>query len=120
LVAAFLLKPFGIFGLMLTWLIAEIVQTIYILRLNVQLFSPAIKISLAPILRLIAVLVVAFGIAAWPAFASVHWPLTTVVAVAVSVTLLVSLGSYYAFGLDDVRALLLLKIKQRFAPPPIA
>jgi len=119
-VSAFLLNPFGILGFMYAWLIAEIVQTIYILRLNVQLFPAGIKISLAPILRLVAVLVITFGIAAWPAFASVQWPLTTVVAVAVSVTLLVSFGSYYVFGLDDVRSLLINKIKQRLEPPPIA
>jgi O-antigen/teichoic acid export membrane protein len=120
LVSAFLLRSFGIFGFMLMWLTAEIAQTIYILRLNVRLFPPGMKISMAPVLRLIAVLVVAFGIAAWPAFASVQWPLAIVVAVAISVTLLVSLGSYYAFELDDVRSLLLSRIKQRFAPPPIA
>jgi hypothetical protein len=88
------------------------------LRLNVQLFPADMTISMAPVVRLVAVLVIAFGLAAWPVFASVEWPLATVVAAAVAVMAVVSAGSYYAFGLDEVRSLLLSKIRQRLSPRP--
>jgi O-antigen/teichoic acid export membrane protein len=118
LVAAFLMKPFGIFGLMFAWLAAEIAQTVYILRLNVRLFPADMAISMAPVARLAAVLLVAFGLAAWPVFAAVDWPLPTVAAAASAVTLTILVGSYYAFGLDEVRALLLSKIRRQFSPRP--
>jgi O-antigen/teichoic acid export membrane protein len=114
--AGFLMQPFGIFGFMVAWLAAEIAQTIYILRLNMQLFPPESAISVAPVVRLVAVLAVAFGLAAWPVFASVNWPLPTVVAVATAVMLIISVGSYFAFGLDEVRVVIIGKIRQRFAP----
>jgi O-antigen/teichoic acid export membrane protein len=118
LIAAFLMKPFGIFGFMFTWLAAEVAQTLYILRLNVQLFPADMTISMVPVVRLLAVLAVAFGLAAWPVFASIRWPLPTVVASAVLLMLIISAGSYYAFGLDEVRSLLLSKIRQRMSPRP--
>jgi O-antigen/teichoic acid export membrane protein len=114
--AGFLMRPFGIFGFMVAWLVAEIAQTIYILRLNMQLFPPESAISMAPLVRLVAVLAIAFGLAAWPVFASVNWPLPTVVAVAAAVMLIISAGSYFAFGLEEVRVVLLSKLRQRLAP----
>jgi O-antigen/teichoic acid export membrane protein len=118
--AAALMKPYGIFGLMFSWLAAEIAQTVYILRLNVQLFPPGMTISMAPVGRLIGVLVFAFGCAAWPVYAGVRWPLPAVVAAAAAVVLLVSCGSYFAFGLDEVRVLLVSKLRQRLSPGPLA
>jgi hypothetical protein len=56
-------------------------------------------------------------IAAWPTFASVQWPLITVVAVAISIILLVAVGSYYTFGVQEVRSLFMSRIKQRLTPP---
>ncbi len=118
MVAGFLMKPFGILGFMLSWLVAELAQTIYILRLNVELFPAEMKISKAPVVRLAAVLSVAFGLAAWPVFAGVDWSLPAVVAVAVVLMLFISLGSYFAFGLDEVRALLVARILKRAARQP--
>jgi hypothetical protein len=117
-IGGLLMKPFGIFGFMLTWLAAEVAQTAYILRLNVELFPADVKISMAPVARLAAVLSVAFGLAAWPVFESVHWPLPVVVAAAVLLMLAISAGSYFAFGLDEVRSLLIAKIRQRISPQP--
>lgn len=111
-----LMKPFGIFGFMMAWLAAEVAQTGYILRLNVQLFPREVTISMAPMGRLLGVLVVAFGLAAWPVFASVRWSLFQVVGAAVVLMLAISAGSYFAFGLDEVRALLVAKIRQRLSP----
>jgi O-antigen/teichoic acid export membrane protein len=112
----FLMQPFGIFGFMVAWLAAEIVQTIYILRLNMDLFPSESAISIVPVVRLVAVLALAFGLAAWPVFASMTWPLSTVVAVTVAIMLVISAGSYFAFGLDEVRVMIVSKIKRRRAP----
>jgi O-antigen/teichoic acid export membrane protein len=118
LVAFVLMRPLGILGLMLAWLGAEVAQTIYILRLNVQLFPADVTISMVPVVRLLAVLTVAFGLAAWPVFASVEWPLAIVVGTAVLLMLTISIGSYFAFGLDEVRFLLVSKIRHRMSPRP--
>jgi len=117
-VSAFLMKPFGILGFMFTWLATELAQTVYILRLNVKLFPEQMTISMAPVVRLLGVLTVAFGLAAWPVFAGVDWSLPAVVGTAIAIMLCISLGSYFAFGLDEVRLLLVSKIRQRFSPRP--
>ncbi|MDP9066457.1 MAG: hypothetical protein M3O06_11405, partial [Pseudomonadota bacterium] len=115
-IAALLMKTFGIYGLMAAWLGAEIAQTAYILRLNVALFPADITISMAPVGRLAAVLVVAFGLAAWPVFASVNWSMPAVLGCAAAVMLVITAGSYRAFGLNEVSVLLMTKIRQRLGP----
>ena len=116
LVAGFAIGPLGIFGFMFAWLAAELAQTAYILRLNVQLFPADSPISMAPVARLGAVLIAAFSLAAWPVFASVRWPLTAVVGVAVLIMLFISAASYFTFGLAEVRLLLVSKLRRRFSP----
>jgi hypothetical protein len=117
-VAALLMQPFGILGFMWAWLAAELAQTIYILRLNVQMFPADMKISMGPVGRLLAVLLIAFGLAAWPVFEGVNWSPTATAGVAVSLMLFIVLGSYFAFGLGEVKALLLARIRQRVARKP--
>jgi O-antigen/teichoic acid export membrane protein len=116
LISAFLLRPFGVIGFMFVWLAVEVLQTIYILRLNVRLFAKETKISMAPMVRFGGVLALGFGIAAWPAYASRSWPLGRVVGVALVTTLLLSLVSYYAFGLNQVRSLIEARIRRRLIP----
>jgi O-antigen/teichoic acid export membrane protein len=116
--AALLMKPFGIVGFMCTWLAAELAQTVYILRLNVQMFPADMAVSMGPVARLLAVLLIAFGLAAWPVFEGVDWSLPAAVGVAVSLMIFISLGSYFAFGLDEVRLLLLARIRQRVSRRP--
>jgi O-antigen/teichoic acid export membrane protein len=116
LISAFLLKPFGILGFMFMWLAAEAAQTFYILRLNVELFPREMKISMAPVMRLAWALAVFFAIAAWPAFASAHWPLGMVAAVAVAITLMITVASYYAFGVNQVRSVLESRLRRRLVP----
>jgi O-antigen/teichoic acid export membrane protein len=115
-ISGFLIKPFGVLSLTFVWLAAEVAQTIYILRLNVRLFPREVKISSGPVVRLFMGLAVAFAIAAYPAYASVHWPLSKVVAVAVTCTLLMSAASYYLFGLNEVRHVFQSRIRRRLIP----
>ena len=79
--AALLMKPFGIEGLMYAWLAAELAQTIYIVRLNVQMFPSDMTISMGPMVRLLAVLLISFSLAAWPVFDGADWSLPAMVGV---------------------------------------
>jgi O-antigen/teichoic acid export membrane protein len=112
-----LLKSIGIWGFMIAWLITEIVQTAYIMRLNEKLFSTEYGVSTGPVMRLVLVSLFAFSTAAWPTFASTHWTLGTVTLGAVAIILIISIGSYFAFGLNEVRSLLFSKIRERFVTP---
>jgi len=116
IISGFLIKPFGVLSLTFVWLAAEVAQTVYILRLNIKLFPREVKISSGPVVRLAFALVIAFAIAAYPAYASIHWPLSKVVAVAVTSTLLMSTASYYLFGLDEVRHVFQSRIRRRLVP----
>jgi hypothetical protein len=113
--AAALIPFFGVLGLTVAWLAAELIQTAYVVRLNTELFPPEVKISAAPMFRLGAVLAVGFLLALWPSLAATHWPLGTIFLVASSLTALVLAGCYYAFDLRDVRSLILSKLGRRVA-----
>jgi hypothetical protein len=71
---------------------------------------------MAPVMRLAWALAVFFAIAAWPAFASAHWPLGMVAAVAVAITLMITVASYYAFGVNQVRSVLESRLRRRLVP----
>lgn len=114
-VSALLLKPFGIEAFLAVWAVTEAMQVIYILRLNVKLFPPEVGISAAPVVRLVGVLVAAFALAAWPCWHSVNWHLPTVVAVAVGVTAVLAIASYFAFDLSEVVSVLRSRIRPRMA-----
>jgi hypothetical protein len=114
--SVFLLPAVGILGFMSMWLAAEILQVAYIVRLNVQLFPPEFTISTAPVLKFLAVLLVVFSLAAWPAFQSIHWSLLSVVAVALPIVSITLTGSYFAFDLGEVRLVLLARLRRRWSP----
>lgn len=115
-VSFFCMKAFGLPGFLLTWLTWEIIQTSFILRLNKQLFPTEFPISTRPVTRLAAFMTAAFALAAIPAFFEKSWPLDLVVVVAVAVTSLLGLAGYFVFGADEVRALIVARMRSRFAP----
>jgi O-antigen/teichoic acid export membrane protein len=110
-----LLKAFGIEGFLGIWMITEIAHVVYILHLNTRLFPKEVGISTAPVIRLGAVLVVAFALAAWPCWRGAVWPLPTVVGVAVAATAAVALTSYFLFDLGDVVGILQSRLRRRMA-----
>lgn len=112
-VSAVLLKPLGIEALLVVWAITEIAFVAYILRLNERLFPPEVGISVAPVLKLAGVLAVSLAVAAYPCWHSVSWLLPTVVAVAVGVTSMIGMVSYFAFDLSEVLGLVQSQFRRR-------
>ena len=113
--AAVTLRPFGIAALMVLWLAAEIVQAGWILRLNKVLFPPEIHVSMAPVLRALAMLTVCFSLLVWPIYHSAQWSLGTTVGVAIGAVSVLSVVSYFVFGLREVQTLLRTKLRSHFA-----
>jgi hypothetical protein len=115
IVSIFMMKTLGLAGFMYTWLVWEVLQTAFVVRLNSKLFPAEFQISKGPIVRLCIFMMISFGGVAWPAFLEVHWPLIAVIATAVTVTALLGSIAYPLFGLSEVRTILQSKLRQRFA-----
>ena len=115
-ISFFAMQAFGLQGFLFTWLACEMIQTAYIVHLNVKLFPAEMHISISPVLRLFAFMAVAFGLAIWPTFADAHWPLWLDVTVAAGLTLLLAIAGYFFFGVAEVRELVQSKLSRRFAP----
>lgn len=115
LVGYFVMKPFGLPAFMLTWLVWEIIQTGYVMRLNGELFPPEFGITARPVIRLSAFMAAAFALAAIPAEMQGDWPLLKVAGVAIVVTTLLGIAAYFLVGMDDVRELVTARVRGRFA-----
>lgn len=107
------LRHFGIAGLQIVWLLTEIVQVMYILRLNLKLFPREINVSVTPVLRLAVVLVLGFGLAAWPVYHNSDWSTVRVWSVAFLITLILTVICYFSFGLKDVRRVVAARLRHR-------
>ena len=105
----------GIQALLYTWLVTEIAVTIYVVYLNYKLFTAYIPISIAPMWRFLSVLAISFGLAAWPTWHDLQWPVWKVIAAALFVSTLLACISYFSFGVGEVRALLGAKLRRRLA-----
>jgi O-antigen/teichoic acid export membrane protein len=116
LVSYFVMKRFGLPGFLVTWLMWEIIQTGFVLRLNEALFPPEFRISARPVFRLSVFMAAAFALAAIPAELQVDWSLVRVAGVALTATTLLGIAAYFVFGVDEVRALVVARIRARFAP----
>ncbi len=116
IVSFFTMQSFGLQGFLFTWLAWELIQTAYIVRLNLKLFPAEMHISIGPVVRLFVFMAVAFGLAIWPSYADAHWPLWLGVAVAVGVTLVLAAAGYFFFGLAEVRELVQSKLSRRLSP----
>lgn len=115
LLSAFTLRSYGIESLLYIWLVTEIVQTAYILHLNIKLFPPEAHISATPVARLFVILLISLAASAWPTYQSVHWPLFQVAAVAIGFTIALAVISYFFFGLKEVRDVVEGRFRRRFA-----
>ncbi|MFZ0271363.1 MAG: hypothetical protein WB524_14535 [Acidobacteriaceae bacterium] len=113
--SALTLKAWGVNAFMGAWLAAEVLNAAYIIGENQKLFPAEFRPSLAPLLRLAVVLMIAFAAAAWPAWHGVGWPLPRVVAVAAGAVLGLTVLCYFVFGLNEVQAVFRERIRRRFA-----
>ncbi len=117
-VSVFAMKAFALTGFIVTWLVWEIVQTAFILRLNTRLFPSDFNISTRPVTRLAVFLAISFGVAAGPAFLDKNWSLGFSVMVAVGITALLGVASYFLFGANELIVLLTARLRNRLAPQP--
>jgi O-antigen/teichoic acid export membrane protein len=108
-----MMRAFGLVGFMLTWILWEVIQTAFVLRLNKSLFPMEFQISMNPVLRLVALMSVSFAIAVWPAYHETTWPLAIVVVTATGVSLLLGAAAYFIFGLGEIRRLLQARLANR-------
>jgi hypothetical protein len=104
-VSIFTMKTFGLPGFMVTWIAWEVIQTTFVVRLNVKLFPSEVKVSMEPLVRLAIFMGLAFALAAWPAYHELNWPLPIAVAVALTVIAVLGGTAYFAFGLGEVHTL---------------
>ena len=109
----FTTKFFGLTGFMVTWIAWEIIQTVYVLKLNSRLFPAELAVSHRPFVRLVVFLVVAFGAAIWPAVHEAHWPLTAVVGFSAVSVVVLGGAAYYAFGLEAIREVVSTRLRRR-------
>ena len=115
LVGVFTTKFFGLTGFMVTWIAWEIVQTIYVLRLNSKLFPPELAVTHLPFVRLVIFLVAAFGAVLWPALHEGNWSLPAVVALSAGSVAVLGVAAYYTFGLEALRSILRARLQRRAA-----
>jgi hypothetical protein len=108
-----MLKFFGVAGLQSVWLVTEIVQLMYILRLNLKLFPEEINVSVTPMLRLAVVLVLGFGLAAWPVYHNSGWSTLEIWGAAALITLVLTVICYFFFGLKDVWSVVAARLRHR-------
>lgn len=109
------MKFYGLTGFLLTWLGWEILQTGIVVRLNGQIFPDDHRLDTAMLYRFLWMLVLSFAAVALPVRAEAQWPLWESVAVALLAVAVLSGVSYVLFQLDELRALLWSRFRNRTA-----
>jgi O-antigen/teichoic acid export membrane protein len=115
-VSIFTTRFFGVAGFMVTWLMTECVLTALILRMNARLFPDGRMIQMNQIFRLVGILLIAFGAASWFAYRAAYESISVTLDIATAFVLILSLVSYYLFGLEEVRTVLMARLRNRNRP----
>jgi O-antigen/teichoic acid export membrane protein len=110
------MKLFGLMGYLSTWLIWEIIQTALVLRLNERLFPSEFRVTAGPLLKMAGFTIVAFAVAAYPAFLEQKLSLLSGVGLAIGVALVLAVAAFQVFGLQDVVRVVQARFKNRFVP----
>ncbi len=106
-----IMKTWGVSGFIVTWLAWEILQTAYVVHLNRKLFPDDHSIDNGLLTRFNIFIVVAFALVAFPAMWSAHWTLPLSVTVALLCTATLGLCAYFTFQMDDLRVLLMQRLR---------
>jgi O-antigen/teichoic acid export membrane protein len=113
--SAITLRPFGIEALIVLWVAAELIQVVAILQLNKKLFPREIHVSATPVVRALAMLAVCFSLVGWPVYRSEYWSLLRTTGIACAAVAILSVASYFFFGLNEVRRLIEARLRRRYA-----
>lgn len=109
---------FGLTGYLVIWLVWEIIQTGIILRLNERLFPPDFRVTFKPILKLCAVMIVAFTASIYPAFLEEKLPIPSGVALAIGVSIVLAAAAYRVFGLREIVRVFQGRLRNRLLVTP--
>lgn len=106
---------FGLMGLLWTWLIIELFQLSYIVRLNVGLFAAYQQLELRYVRRLVALSVVALVITLPLLDRAAHWPLLPQAALALLSGLVLLAAAFPLFHLKPVLIKARARMQARFS-----
>ena len=114
IIAVPMMGRMGLQGFLLTWLVFEIAQLLYLLHLNDKLFRGHAKLNHKPVLQLFVVLAGSTAIFFWPVYhiASISYPLQAVAAI--MTTAVIGALCYWLFEVDEVREMLWGKLAGHF------
>ncbi len=115
-VSIFTMRIYGLMGFVVTWLAWEIIQTRLVLTLNAKLFPDEHKVTMEPVIRLAVFTLIAFAVCIYPAYHEATWGLGWTVVSAIVLTTAIGIAAYKVFGVDEVKTLLMSRLRHRFAP----
>lgn len=110
------LKTWGVEAFMICWLVTELAIAAYVIAQNQKLFPAEFRPSLAPLPRVAIILVLAFAVAAWPAWHDAAWSLPRISLTALTESIVLAVVGFFAFGLNEVRDVFWRKLRHRLAP----
>jgi O-antigen/teichoic acid export membrane protein len=105
---------FGLVGFLCVWPACELVQLLYLLHLNRQLFKDQAVLDMRPVYILCLVLFVGSLALAWPLLHIAQYPIWLQGISATVLTLIVAALSYWIFQVDEVRDILWRRMATRF------
>jgi O-antigen/teichoic acid export membrane protein len=105
---------FGLPGFLVTWLVFEVGQFIYLLSLNDKLFAGHAVLDHRPVVQLFVVLAVCTAIFWWPMYHIAALSFLAQGAIATLATLVLSGICYRLFQVDELRSMLWEKLSGRF------
>jgi len=114
-VACVVMPWWGLNGFLVPWLVWEIMQTFYVMRMNRRLFPEDLDVPKRPVIKLCGLMAVASAAITPLAYLESAWPLWMVVVIAIVTTLLIALIAYFIFDLDEMRSSLLDRMRRRRA-----
>jgi len=111
-----LIRLFGLYGFLCVWLVSEVTQMGLIYLENRKLFDRDASITLIPVVKLVAFMVVCLPLCMGLVYFAAQRSIAAVGAAAVVAEMLLIAASYFVFGLKDVWSEFQLKLRQRVRP----
>ena len=96
------IREFGLYGFLCVWLASETTQMVLIYRENRKLFDNHVSITLVPVIKLVAVMLVSLPVCMTLLHFALPLSMGMVGAVAGAGVVLLMVESYFVFGLRDV------------------
>jgi O-antigen/teichoic acid export membrane protein len=105
--SAVAMPRYGVPGFLALWLLTELIQTVFIVRLNRRLFAHFARLDLSLLYRLLAMFGLAMLACGWLSQSAVRRPLGQTAMITGLVVVLLASISYPLFGIDRLKRALL-------------